>query len=576
VVDRELSGRLSSEPQRRRVLELVWCAILAIIAVAVFGDGLSRHLHSDDWVLQRWTRPDGLATAGRWLSLEVARTWGVRPTLLGAATAIGLLGEGRPQHVASLLLHLTTAILLFLVVRGEAAGDPAARRRIDRLWPAAVASLVFLLHPAHDEAVYWFSALAYPLAGTLGLSYWLLSDSPRPASRAVSWLVLGAALLAHPTAAVFPLARLVRPAGGSRARVSATLGSLLAVALAVLGVALGSATAGSAAHPALGELPGNAARLAAGAVWPLGPPAASMVLLLALVGLAAASALRGDRVAPAALVVLLGSAAASALAFPGLQSPRYLYLPALGAAMALGALFSRNAPGKLVALGLSVFLLARGAGANAGRAIAWNAAGALGDRVFDSLLPALPASGAVLLAGEPGDLDGAWVLRHGLAERLAGRRSGLAVTDLRQRLAPLLDAGTVAGKQALLFDGKGWIDVSAARRGSCLALLRPDERPDGFVGSWRTTVRLEPGPKRLLVWARGEGALGEPALLEVRFAGQPAGSHRTTERIDVYEQSCVATGGEDVLEIRIANDLYDPARGLDRNLWVELAVVTCP
>lgn len=575
MVDRELSGRLSSAPQRRRALEAVWCAILSIIAVAVFGDGLSRHLHSDDWVILERVRPDGWRTVARWFAFEGGHAWGFRPTLFAMASLTRLFGEGWPQHAASLLLHVVASILVFTVVRGGVAADPAARRRTDRIWPAAVASLVFLLHPTNDEAVYWFAAIVYPLAATLGLAYWLLSVSAVPGARVGSWVALAMALLAHPAAAVFPLTRFLIPARRGASRVGPGIATLFAGTFLLLLVTRGGPAGNRLPAPG-GQTVEALSRLAALAAWPFGPSVLSLVLLAAVVALVVVGFLRGDRVGPAGLTVLLGTAALSAFAFPGVEAHRYVYLPALGLAISLGALWSGPAPGKLASLGLAVFLLARGAGVNGARATAWNAAGALGDRVVEALLPALPAAGPVVLAGAPDTLDGVWVLRHGLAERIGTAHPGVPVTDLRQRYAALLDPSVLTGKVALLFDGEGWRDVSSTRRGPCLSVLRAGQGDDGFVGEERVLVRMEAGPKRLLLFARGHGELGEPAILEVRFAGRPAGSFRTTDGIAPYRTTVVATGGEDVLELRIANDLFDAARRLDRNLWVELAVLECP
>lgn len=551
MVDRELSGRLSSAPQRRRTLELVWCAILTIIAVAVFGEGLSRHLHGADWVILQRVRPDGWRTVVRWFAYEEGGAWGFRPALLAIATLTRFFGEGRPQHAASLLLHVTASILAFTVVRGGVAADPAARRRTDRIWPAAVASLVFLLHPANDEAVYWFAAIVYPLAATLGLAYWLLSESAVPAARATAWLALVLALLAHPVAAVFPLARLLVPPRRGASRLGPAVATLLAVSyLLVAGRPTDGSHLGSETLVSLG-------RLAARAVWPFGPPVLSLVLLAALVTLAALGLVRGDRVGPAGLTLLLGGAALSA----------DLYLPALGLAMVLGALWSGPVPGKLASLGLAVFLVARGSGLNAARASAWNAAGALGDRVVEALLPALPQAGPVLLAGAPERLDGARVLDRGLAERAGAARPDLAITDLQRRFGSLLDAGALEGKRALLFDGDGWLDVSIARRGPCLAVQRPGRAEDGSIGDERVPFRMEAGPKRLLLFARGPGDPAEPAILEVRYGGRQAGTFRTTDRTAVYQTTVVATGGEDALELRAANG---------RRVWVDLAVLECP
>lgn len=101
-------------------------------------------------------------------------------------------------HAYALLLHLLATALVFSIVR----------RISDRPLVAAVAALVFGVHPVHHEVVAWVSSTTESLCAVLLLAAFLAYLKSRERSAvgwmAVSWLVYAAALLAKETAIVLP------------------------------------------------------------------------------------------------------------------------------------------------------------------------------------------------------------------------------------------------------------------------------------------------------------------------------------------------------------------------------------
>lgn len=61
----------------------------------------------------------------------------------------------RGHHLTNLLLHATTAVLLFLVVR----------RMTGALWRSAFVAAVFAIHPLHVESVAWVAERKDVLSG---------------------------------------------------------------------------------------------------------------------------------------------------------------------------------------------------------------------------------------------------------------------------------------------------------------------------------------------------------------------------------------------------------------------------
>lgn len=110
------------------------------------------------WERLRWmftTRFTGLYQPLAWLSLSLDfLVWGLRP--------IG-------YHLTNLILHAINAILFyFLCARLLMAARPEHRERVP--FAAAVAALLFSIHPLRAESVVWVSERRDVLSGTLYLS----------------------------------------------------------------------------------------------------------------------------------------------------------------------------------------------------------------------------------------------------------------------------------------------------------------------------------------------------------------------------------------------------------------------
>ena len=93
-------------------------------------------------------------------------------------------------HLTNLLVHLTATLLLYLLVI----------RLAGNRMTAAIAALVFGIHPVHIEPVVWVSGVTEPLLGALLLGAMLAY----PNRRGLSLMLFFAALMEKETAVVFP------------------------------------------------------------------------------------------------------------------------------------------------------------------------------------------------------------------------------------------------------------------------------------------------------------------------------------------------------------------------------------
>ncbi len=104
-------------------------------------------------------------------------------------------------HLTTILAHLGVTLLVYFL---------ASRIAGERL-TAAVAAMIFGLHPAHIEAVAWPSGVTEPLLGALLIASFLCYLKTRePRSRAPAWqaaslLLFAVAMLAKETALVLPM-----------------------------------------------------------------------------------------------------------------------------------------------------------------------------------------------------------------------------------------------------------------------------------------------------------------------------------------------------------------------------------
>lgn len=284
-------------------------------------------------------------------------------------------------HVTNLLLYALCGFLLGPCARALSMLLPGAAGRGDEehhAGVAAIATALFVAHPAHVESVAWISGRKDVLSGLFGIAaLWAFAAGlagPSARLRYLSAGLLAMALLSKATAlplcaVAWLLAYALAPAGAARAR-QATRAALpllvVAAAAFVLHVAVGSRTSilGGAPHAPQESAATRAAlilgHLARIAVYP-----ADLRLIYDLEDAGAERAAAGV----GAVLVLLGSALAARtlarrpeaaafglLAFallcaPVLQivpfaswspvSERYLFLPLLGATLAAAALLRR-------------------------------------------------------------------------------------------------------------------------------------------------------------------------------------------------------------------------------------------
>jgi tetratricopeptide (TPR) repeat protein len=351
----------------------------------------------------------------------------VTDLFLGVVRSVG--GEApRPFHAASLALHLATAALAFLLVRGL-----LARLGHPRAGPLALAvAALFAVHPLQTESVCYAAQVSEVLAAALGLGAILLLLRAEERTGAGAWMAAaGAALLlllalgAKAVAVAIPAAFLVVAWGTAPAEASAggaPAGRRRWRALALALPALVVSAAAVAQNLIRLEGAGSTAGLSAGvgpwryrlsqarvhwldlrlAAWPAGqslehglepsPGLADGPTLLALAGLAALAAglvllwRRAVRLPPAqgaaARAVVLGlgwwflllAPTSSLVPIDDLAAEHRTYLPLAGlllaALAALDALAAHRLPGRRA---VAVIAVAGAAlwGATLARATTW-------------------------------------------------------------------------------------------------------------------------------------------------------------------------------------------------------------
>ena len=136
------------------------CGVLVAAVLAVFGQTV-RHdfVNYDDEPYLRENPPvaQGLTMEGvRWaFTSRHASNW--HPvTWLSHMLDCQIYGPSPwGHHLTNVLLHTSTAILLFLVLR-RMTGD---------LWPSAFVAAVFAVHPLHVESVAWVAERKDLLSG---------------------------------------------------------------------------------------------------------------------------------------------------------------------------------------------------------------------------------------------------------------------------------------------------------------------------------------------------------------------------------------------------------------------------
>jgi tetratricopeptide (TPR) repeat protein len=183
-------------------------AAAAFLCLAAYGPSLTyrAYLHDDAWIIDRNPLLNaGAAGAGRllktgyWESTQGAatRVHEYRPLLMLSYLAQRLT-TGRavqPMHAANLALHLLACLLLFLILRRKLS-SPAA---------AAVGAIAFAVMPTHAEAVLALTGRSELLAADLLLGAWLLFEGTTQTRRlAAGGALFAAALFVKEHALLFP------------------------------------------------------------------------------------------------------------------------------------------------------------------------------------------------------------------------------------------------------------------------------------------------------------------------------------------------------------------------------------
>jgi hypothetical protein len=405
-----------------------WPLVVVLPAVLVYLPGLGTYFLADDFSLfirpvdwsdwrsvlltnQAYVRP----IPGALIRLEHA-LWGLRPW---------------PMHLASVLLHAgCTALVALLALR------LSGKRGV-----ALASGLCFGLHPVNVQVVSWVSCTFELCFGVFALgclvSYHAFRESGRRAALAGALFLFACALLSkEPAVAILPalvayeLVLRRRLGGLALVPFAAVLAAYLALRYHLFGGLGGRTYAdGTSIHLDLGSITLRGLLLQTfrplllpfnSAWWQGRERILAVLLAVALAALPLAVLRARPRPAPrlvafGALFGLILFAPAATLIQPGphadLSQSRFLYLPAVGFCLVLGALLGPaldRRSGRLL-LGLFACLYAV---ATSGNARAWQAAGRISRTVLASIAktyPALPPEALLVIEDPPSMHRGAFV-----------------------------------------------------------------------------------------------------------------------------------------------------------------------
>jgi hypothetical protein len=190
-----------------------WLAgALVVVAVLLsYAPLLGRDFTSEDFLLIRlarqWPpwRDLGALLAGPWLGIEVVRFYRPLAQALLAVEARWFGGEAAAYNLVHLAFHAANALLVHRL----------AARLLPGRWPAALAALLFALHPFHPNAVSFIASYATLFAGTalfgaaVAWEAWR-ATSPAAGRYAAALLLYAAATACYEAAVALPLALLLR------------------------------------------------------------------------------------------------------------------------------------------------------------------------------------------------------------------------------------------------------------------------------------------------------------------------------------------------------------------------------
>jgi len=297
-------------------------------------------------------------------------------------------------HLTSLLLHAANAVLVFLLGRRLMRSADSEASESSLTIAAAVAALIFALHPLRVEPVAWATARRDLMSGTFflcALLSYLRSPEAAPPWRRWTFVFYVLSLLAKPMGIGLPLVLLVldvyplRRGLQWREKLPYLFPAAVAAALAWRGQVVTGAAASSEVFGPLQRVAQAAyahAFYLAKTVWPAGlapmyehllhfDPFAPLFLTAGALGLAlAATACVFRRRWPAlwfgwlSYVVLLAPVLGGVKYGTQLVADRYSYLPCLAVSLLVGGLLLpalRRWPQRRVAMVAGVLLLALGA-----------------------------------------------------------------------------------------------------------------------------------------------------------------------------------------------------------------------
>ena len=221
------------------VAPVAWLAVILAVSLA-YANAPRASFQFDDWnVIVQDPRVQSLAA---WRDSMP----GIRPLLKLSYAVNHATGLGAPGfHVVNIAVHLANSLLVLALLRRWPGGDA----RPAGLIAAAVAALIFALHPAQTEAVTYASGRSTSLAATFVLSSlltWIVGRERRSPwlSGGLSPLLFAGAMATRETAAVLPLALLLwRAAAGRPAGNQASASKATAIHWAVLAVFAAAALA---------------------------------------------------------------------------------------------------------------------------------------------------------------------------------------------------------------------------------------------------------------------------------------------------------------------------------------------
>lgn len=402
---------------------------VAFVALLAYGWSLSLGPLSDDFVLVQWARLPDLVPAD----------WPyIRPLPLALWSGITSIGGGwATLHAVNVLGHACNASLVAVLCTAWSGSRGAL-----------AAGLVYALFPASAEAVAWTAGVFDVLSTTCALSAVLVSVYCRPSRRsAVAVAVLTfAGLLCKESAIAIPALILVSHVVMTGRRSARGLGNLGASAAVCVGYMLLRLTASSSVMDHLSNWPTGRrgwkdvlVRPFAGVIVPirtdegvaLSAYVAVASFLVILLFAVAASSRRNRGASPISVGYLGGvawilvTAAPLLLSFyvaPNLEGSRYLYLPAVGYALAVSAAASGSyrPTSQIVAYACIVVLLVTFAVRGNVERQHWRAGAALRDAVLAEVrrIAAEEGCSEMEIADAPDNLRGVFVFRVGVQQAI--------------------------------------------------------------------------------------------------------------------------------------------------------------